>query len=98
MSTKAILAFFHRNGVEAGSGFNIPQPHPHSHVSLCVQVLANEHEQGFHMPRLGLAAKAMKAHSGTSSSLPSGWQSFPGVTGRHMVLKMPEPLAVRDNK
>lgn len=50
------------------------------------------------MPRLGLAAKAMKIHSGTSSPPPSGWQSFPGVTGRHMVLKMTELLAVRDNK
>lgn len=36
VSTKAILAFFHRNGVEAGGGCsdNIPQPHSHSHASL----------------------------------------------------------------
>lgn len=100
MLTKAILAFFHRSGVEAGGGCsdNISQPHPHSQVSPCVQVLANEHEQEFHMPRLGPAAKGMKVHSGTSSPLPSGWHSFTGVTGRHMVLKMTEPLAVRDNK
>lgn len=71
MPAKAILAFFHRNGVEAGGGLSdtISQPHPHSQVSPCVQVLANEHEQEFHMPHLGPAAKAMKVHplAGTAS-------------------------------
>lgn len=65
------------------------------HVS---KFLLNEHGQEFHMPCLCPAAKAMKVHSGTSSPLPSGWHSFTGVTGRRMVLKMTEPLAVRDNE
>lgn len=53
-STQIALAFFHYDRVEAGDGCsamdNISQPHPYHEVSPCVQVLANEHEQEFHVP------------------------------------------------
>lgn len=67
VSTQIVLAFFHYNTVEAGGGCsamdNISQPHPYHEVSPYVQVLANEHEQEFRVPLLGLAPKTWEVHS-----------------------------------